>query len=212
MDRKEFFQSGIRDIASNFSQTSLGKLIDQRLQALANLLAPQGLEYFKPLTVNNTIEQKDLTHKTKYFPRPPGALAIAEDFEQACTVCQECQRACPYQAIQCEENSGPFLDPNTTACQLCEDFPCISSCPEDALLPIDKGYLPKLGQAELIKEHCINWESNGDCRKCAENCPVSTAIDFSQDLPEFTASCTGCGICRSSCPALPVAIHIYTAP
>ena len=201
MNRHSFFQRGIKEIFSHLWESPAGQLVDRQLQALANILAPEGLDSY--------LEQET---PPSCFPRPPGSLPLAEDFEEACTRCGDCHRACPYGAIEGDESTGPFLDPNHSPCHLCLDYPCINACKEGALLPLPEHSLPGLGKARLRPGLCLNHTEARSCELCQQSCPVPDALILSGDgvkgLPEFGDSCTGCGLCRLACPTIPVAIEI----
>ena len=238
MDRHSFFRSGWKEIFSHLRESPAGQLIDRQLQALANLLAPQGLDHHidhytgrhaehydanrdssqsSPLSLLEASRSRNSLKNASCFPRPPGSLPAEQEFNKACTHCGDCRQACPHGAIQGDENTGPFLDPNSTACHLCMDYPCIAACQEGALQPLPLNFLPSLGQAKLHSGLCLN-SGQGDKRKqkqsqfcelCQKSCPVPKAIKYDhQGLPEFTEHCTGCGLCRAACPAIPVAIEI----
>ena len=228
MNRRSFFQSGIKEIFSHLWKSPAGQLVDRQLQALANLLAPQGLDYYisqshplkRSLDAAKDNSEIDLVKVNKSrnsppnstcFPRPPGSLATEKDFDEACTRCGDCRTACPYGAIQGDKDSGPFLDPNVIACHLCLDYPCIEACQEGALQPLSPNSLPSLGRAQLYPELCLNHKDPKSCELCQKNCPVPSAIKYDRKgLPEFTDYCTGCGLCRATCPTIPVAIEIAT--
>ena len=221
MNRHRFFQSGLKEIFGHLWKSPAGQLMSRQLQSLANLLAPQGLDYYVSQSTSSAKILNPAKHNYRapslseakgnslFFPRPPGSLPIEEDFDKACTRCGDCRTACPHGAIQGDENTGPFLDPNILACHLCADYPCISACQEGALQPLPPHSLPKLGQAQLYPELCLNQKEPKSCDICQKSCPVPAAIKHDlQGLPEFTDYCTGCGLCRAACPTIPVAIEM----
>src|SRR5262245_9880393 len=141
MDRKDFFRKGLRQIASDLLKTPAGESIDRQLQGISNFLAPGKIE--------SQLPSKESSGKKNTYCRTPGALPDPAAFRKACNHCGDCIMACPYGTIfRLNPRSGPVIDPNLSACHLCEDFPCITSCETGALLPLD-GALPKFGQAEL---------------------------------------------------------------
>ncbi len=201
MDRHSFFRDGLAQLASSLLKSPVGRVIDQQLQGLANLLAPQKLQ----LTPHPSL-RKEL------YARPPGALADEEQFDSACTLCGDCIQACPYGTILDGGSAGPLIDPDTIACHLCPDFPCQKACKEGALMPLPKQALPRFGKAEPLPMSCLNWEKEEKkCDYCLTACPVEGAIRFNkEDIPQFGKLCTGCGLCKAACPARPVAIRIET--
>ncbi|MBW7858685.1 MAG: 4Fe-4S binding protein [Leptonema sp. (in: Bacteria)] len=150
------------------------------------------------------------------YPRPPGSVRDLDRFKQLCTDCGDCIIGCPYGAIiRVPTEYGPVMDPNLSACMLCEDYPCIQSCDEQALLPLPNDVLPKFGQAVLEPQICLNinnskTKSSETCSLCVDECPVEDAIELlsgATPIPFITADhCTGCGICVAVCPT--GALHV----
>lgn len=242
MERKKFFTQGLKGIGQDLWKGPVGDLVGRRLQNFANLLAPEGLDHAirnRPDQWGSGEEQEEALKAIPHeFARPPGALPDAADFQRACTRCGDCVIACPYGVIfTLGGASGPLIDPNSVACQLCPDMPCISACDEGALQSLPPNSLPKFGQAELLADACLNAnlaaaatgktgarktksgragtaskKSGGrkkSCRECAKACPVPEVIMYAKDkLPRFADHCTGCGQCVPACPAEPVAIRI----
>lgn len=113
--------------------------------------------------------------------------------------------ACPYGAIfSVPDVHGPVLDPNHIPCHLCEDFPCIEACPEEALLPLGSDTLPGFGTAEVHLDACLNRErpkGGKKCKLCQEVCPVEDTVSYDRKgLPSMADHCTGCGVCVEQCP------------
>ncbi|MCR9141244.1 MAG: 4Fe-4S binding protein [bacterium] len=235
MERKKFFTDGLKGIGKDLWKGPVGEIVGHRLQNLANLLAPEGLDH----AIANRKDQGDFASDASAyripdeFARPPGALPDPAAFDRACTRCGDCVIACPYGVIfTLGGASGPLLDPNSVACQLCPDMPCISACDDDALRPLPANSLPKFGQAEVISGACLNAtpdkKAAGDaarsssprkksggrkktCRECAKACPVPEVISYGrgkEKLPRFADHCTGCGQCIPACPAETAAIRI----
>ena len=201
MDRKDFFSRGIKDLTRKAYRTPPGQWLDKNLQAMSNLLSPAwgfGLSAEKPS------DPEPGSTRNAGLPRPPGALP-PKQFLEACTACGDCIAACPYGAVfVLPDVHGPVLDPNHIACHLCEDYPCIEACPEDALSPLDEGVLPGFGVAEVYAEACLNSDRKKGqkrCRECLHHCPVEDVIRYDrQGLPEIEKNCTGCGVCVENCP------------
>ncbi|MFT4541727.1 MAG: ferredoxin-type protein NapG [Planctomycetota bacterium] len=149
---------------------------------------------------------------SRTFPviRPPGAVDEAS-FMSRCTKCNECVDICPHDAIthaplRFRAAAGtPMIDPAKSPCRMCDDLPCITACPEQALLPID---VWPIATARLLDYNCLAHQGSF-CTVCEEQCPVPEAITLSQGRPTIhAAACTGCGICHFACPAPTNAIAV----
>ncbi|MBT4127696.1 MAG: hypothetical protein HN885_04185 [Nitrospina sp.] len=187
-------------------------------------LIKQGVHFFaKPAveTVQKKIEKINETVDkfTKRVPllRPPGAVTERQ-FLQDCTRCDKCIHACPKDAIvKAPKKFGflvmgtPYIDPIKNPCVMCDDLPCISACPDNALLPVSSPSEVNMGYAILDKKKC---QAYGDtfCQQCIIDCPIPGAITQNKDQqPEFHKNiCTGCGVCARSCSTvnIPVAVKI----
>jgi ferredoxin-type protein NapG len=188
-------------------------------------LLKQGVHFFaKPAmeTVQNKIDRVNETVDkiTKRVPliRPPGAISERQ-FLQACTRCDKCIHACPKDAIQKVPKKmgfliagSPYIDPMKIPCVMCDDLPCISACPDGALVPppYNDRLEVKMGYAIMDKNKC---QAHGDtfCQQCVIDCPIPGAITQKDEKPVFHKNtCTGCGVCVLSCSTvnIPVAIKI----
>ena len=195
-----------------------------------NLLR-QGVHFFAKPVVENIQGKIDNVNKavdkiTKRVPllRPPGAISERQ-FLQACSRCDECIHACPKDAIQrAPKKMGflvfntPYIDPMRNPCVMCTDLPCITACPDGALLPVQQLSDVNMGYAILDKKKCAAYDG-AFCQQCVIDCPVPGAIY--QIDERHTGSgvskpvidkniCTGCGVCMRSCSTvnIPVAIKI----
>lgn len=139
------------------------------------------------------------------FPviRPPGAVREPL-FLERCTKCNACVDACPHDAIthaptRFRHAAGtPMIDPAVAPCRMCDDLPCITACPEDALVPDD---LRPIATARLLDYNCLAYQGSF-CTVCSEQCPEPGAIRIELGKPTFVEEpCTGCGICHFVCPA-----------
>ena len=136
--------------------------------------------------------------------RPPGAIDELA-FLLKCSRCNQCIDACPHDAIViADETHGtasgtPTIKPAETPCQMCEDYPCIAACTDEALVPTET---LKVGTAHLIYTRCFAY-SGQICDYCVERCPLKgDAIIIEDRKPQVVeAHCTGCGICEYICPA-----------
>jgi MauM/NapG family ferredoxin protein len=189
-----------------------------------NLLR-QGVHYFAKPVVQNVQNKIDSVNKavdkiTKRVPllRPPGAIS-EKQFLQACSRCDECIHACPKDAIQrAPKKMGflvyntPYIDPMRNPCVMCTDLPCITACPDKALLPVQELTDVNMGYAILDKKKC---QAYGDtfCQQCVIDCPVPGAIIQRQDKPVIDKNiCTGCGVCMRSCSTVNIPLAIKIKP
>lgn len=138
-------------------------------------------------------------------PRPIGALAPMA-FEDACSQCGDCARACPEEIILRDAEGFPVLDARTGACTFCGA--CTEACETGALIAGQP--FPWRAAAE---PNCLSL--NGvQCRACEDQCDAS-AIRFrllpgGSAQPLFDdAACTGCGACVAPCPAGAIALHPF---
>lgn len=174
MDRQDFLKHGLNWLGL--------KLIEQTEQATAPL-------------------------RQRTFLRPPGAQAEAL-FLSLCTRCDACTAACPHETISVHYGSGPpqdgtpvLLNLNEHPCLMCEDTPCISACPTEALMPVNSIKEIDIGVALLDTLTCSGFRGSG-CRICYDICPLpDQAIQLVEGLPFIQETdCTGCGICAHHCP------------
>ena len=188
-------------------------------------LIRQGIHMFAKPTVENIQGKIDKVNQTvnkitKRVPllRPPGTIS-ERAFLQACTRCDKCIHACPKDAIlRVPKKMGflimdtPYIDPIKVPCVMCDDLPCISACPDGALLPVPGGPMDvEMGYAILDKKKCQAY-GHTFCQQCVIDCPIPGAITQNRDQqPIFHKDiCTGCGVCVRSCSTvnIPVAIKI----
>ena len=189
-------------------------------------LIKQGVHFFaKPAveSVQNKIEKVneavDIFIKRVPLLRPPGAITERQ-FLQDCTRCDKCIHACPKDAIvKAPKKFGflvmgtPYIDPIKNPCVMCDDLPCISACPDSALLPVNSPADVNMGYAILDKKKC---QAYGDtfCQQCIIDCPIPGAITQNQDQqPLFHKKiCTGCGVCVRSCSTVNIPVAIKVKP
>ena len=159
--------------------------------------------------------------------RPPGALDEF-DFLLACTRCDKCIKACPQNAIikagpqAALAASTPYLMPRNMPCFLCTELPCITACPEGALVwpkrkvgdrELEGPEAVKMGTARVKVSLCLTYERDDQpaqpCTTCVDRCPYpGVAIGMVEGKvgemrhPQVMADfCTGCGLCTFGCPA-----------
>ena len=187
-----------------------------------NLLR-QGIHFFAKPAVESVQRKIDKVNDavdkiTKRVPliRPPGAIS-EKAFLNACTRCDECVNVCPKAAIvKAPKKMGflimgsPYIDPLKNPCVMCDDLPCISACPDKALLPVPSPADVAMGYAILDKKNCQAYGITF-CQQCIIDCPIPGAITQVDEKPIFHKKiCTGCGVCVLSCSTvnIPVAIKI----
>lgn len=145
--------------------------------------------------------------------RPPGAIE-EQQFLAGCTRCNDCSTACPHDAIRpVAKRFGavagtPTIEADIAACQMCEDFPCISACKPGVLT--DR--IPAILGTAIITAHLCLAHHGTTCTICSERCPVPNAISVESGKPTIDEQvCTGCGVCRYVCPAPENAILLMPA-
>ncbi len=147
--------------------------------------------------------------------RPPGALP-EKQFLDTCYRCGNCVDVCPARAIRTtssddlERAGTPYVDPDLSACVVCDDLACMKACPSGALTLVDKPADIRMGLAIVNHERCVRSKGE-DCTLCIDKCPFGTdAIDLNDAgrIEVKSDGCVGCGICQFYCPPAPKAIHI----
>ena len=128
--------------------------------------------------------------------RPFGAVPTMT-FEDLCTGCGDCARACPERLIQRDTEGFPVVNLLRGECTFCAE--CTKACEVGAL----QSENPWLWQAQASPS-CLS-ENGVQCRACQDHCPEQ-AIRFrlapgGRSKPEInTDTCTGCGACAAPCP------------
>lgn len=143
--------------------------------------------------------------------RPPGARPEA-DFQARCTQCDDCIRACPFEALARDDGGRPWLwDPAGHPCYMCEGFPCIAACGPAALTFADRR-LRVIGLAHVDPAACLA-HAGQECTVCRDACRDARAIRLEGGLPIVDATrCTGCGICVGKCPDSAKALRVGVKP
>jgi MauM/NapG family ferredoxin protein len=169
--------------------------------------------------------------------RPPGALEEF-DFLVACTRCDKCLQACPQGSIyragpQAALAAGtPIIEPRVMPCFLCTALPCITACPEGALVwprlkvagqEVEGPPAVRMGTARVKRGLCLTWAREDRpaqaCRTCVDRCPYpGVAIRMGEPGRDGMAHpvvleehCTGCGLCSFGCPTAEPAIVVEPA-
>jgi ferredoxin-type protein NapG len=152
--------------------------------------------------------------------RPPFAAEELK-FLLACTRCDKCIEACPYDVLfKLPARLGPqvagtpAMDLLNRGCHMCQDWPCVAACEPDALkLPEQgEGKLPapgKLAVVQIDQKTCLPY-SGPECGACADSCPVPGALVWEGGLrPVINQEiCTGCALCREACIVDPKAVTV----
>ncbi len=149
--------------------------------------------------------------------RPPSAIG-EQDFLSACTRCGLCVRACPYDTLVLSEKTHPtwgtpYFIPREIPCEMCEDFPCVTACPTNALSQnMQDINEARMGVAVLVdQQHCLAFLGLR-CEVCYNVCPLmDQAIKLERMENQRTGKhaffipvvdaefCTGCGKCEQAC-------------
>ena len=159
--------------------------------------------------------------------RPPGAIP-EDEFLGACIRCGLCVRDCPYDILKLgqlgdEVVAGtPYFTARTGPCEMCEDIPCITACPTNALdhglTDINKS---RMGLAVVVdQETCIAFLGLR-CEVCFNVCPIrgeAISLDYQHNTRSgkhalfipvvHSEACTGCGLCEKACILEEAAIRI----
>ena len=145
--------------------------------------------------------------------RPPGALAVDEQFTGACSRCGKCAEVCPAQCIRIDEtravaNGAPYIDPDVMPCILCTGLDCMHNCPSGALLPTPPGEID-MGTAVWHERVCLRTHGE-PCTMCVDHCPIGpAALELVGDrVVVHEAACAGCGVCQNNCPTDPKSITV----
>jgi len=148
------------------------------------------------------------------FLRPPGALEEVE-FNQVCSRCGRCIKACPNRALWPLDSSygaadleTPVLVPRIGRCDLC--MACQEICPTGAIAQVPAERV-RIGQALVNKDRCLAWSEHKLCFLCGEQCPFQAISGDRRLRPTVIADkCVGCGACENGCPVIgEAAIRVY---
>lgn len=143
--------------------------------------------------------------------RPPGAVAEPL-FLERCTKCNDCVTACPPGALVVDSTDGtPVLFADQSPCLLCEDFPCITACATDALLPVEGIDHVRMGVASISQRLCTAGQG---CHACVSKCPTD-ALERDVELLQLSVvqeRCVGCGMCEMVCKTVNDHVAIRVIP
>jgi ferredoxin-type protein NapG len=137
---------------------------------------------------------------------PPGALQPDAAYFAACTGCEACVKACPYDCIAMtnigdEPRRVAVIYPERKPCRVCSDLPCVAACKDGALVHPGSTRQVHMGVAQVDPGRCRTFRGER-CDLCVKYCPFpDEAIRLMGTRPVVMASaCTGCGICATVCP------------
>ncbi|MEQ9695615.1 ferredoxin-type protein NapF [Shimia sp. SDUM112013] len=128
--------------------------------------------------------------------RPFGAIGVMA-FEDACTKCGDCARACPEGIVLKDAEGYPVVSLARGECTFCSA--CTDTCEAGAL----RADTPWTWRAEASGA-CLSRNAV-QCRTCQDHCDQQ-AIRFrlqpgGNAEPLFDLeTCTGCGACVAPCP------------
>jgi Na+-translocating ferredoxin:NAD+ oxidoreductase RNF subunit RnfB len=118
-----------------------------------------------------------------------------------CIGFNDCQKACPFDAIVVNEHGMRIIDPNKcTACGA-----CAKACPRQLIMmiPAKRNVYIKCSSQDkgpLAKQNCGNHRPCIGCGICAKKCPVG-AITVTNNLARIDyEKCINCGLCATFCP------------
>ncbi len=147
--------------------------------------------------------------------RPPGALP-EKAFLDTCYRCGNCVDVCPARAIRplsgtdVERAGTPYIDPDLSACVVCDELSCMKACPSGALRLVSDAGQIRMGLARVDAALCVR--SRGEhCTLCVDKCPLGRAAIELGETGEVVVKdpgCVGCGVCQFYCPTLPKAIQV----
>ncbi len=131
------------------------------------------------------------------------AILVASGFKSCthgCLGLGSCRIACPFNAIEIDENHIPRINPNR--CTGCGK--CVEVCPKNIMELVsenNKVYVLCRSQekGKLVKSKC----SAGciACRICEKKCPYG-AIIFENNIARVNYElCRNCGVCAVKCPS-----------
>lgn len=140
----------------------------------------------------NAIEVSENGEPIKNFEGNPRYSLIYEVDTNKCPPdCNECEKACPRGAINCQNG----FKRDSTRCVYCTS--CAIACPEDAII-VEKVFS---GEIDINSDECQA------CGVCVEVCPTGAIyfpkLELGQDVERIKVDekiCIYCGACEQACP------------
>jgi len=148
--------------------------------------------------------------------RPPGAVA-EKKFLDTCYRCGNCVDVCPAKAIRpmstenVTQTGTPYIDPDLSACVVCDELACMKACPSGALQLVSDPRRIRMGLAAVDNAVCVR-SKGGNCTLCIDKCPFGTEairLNAAGAIEVVSAGCVGCGSCQFYCPTTPKAIVVH---
>lgn len=133
--------------------------------------------------------------------------------EFGCLGFNDCQTACPFDAISIDENNMRHIDEDK--CTGCGK--CVKACPKDLieLVPISKKVnilCVSHDKGKIAKTSCGNKTACIGCTLCVKKCPVD-AISMENNLAVIDyKKCIVCGLCAEVCPTKAILDKIENRP
>jgi MauM/NapG family ferredoxin protein len=149
--------------------------------------------------------------------RPPGALPERE-FLQTCYRCGNCMDVCPARCIRpmsgadLEQSGTPYIDPDLSACVICDELACMKACPSGALRLVSGITQIRMGRAAVDYAICVRSAGEA-CTLCVDKCPLGAAAIGLDEAGAVAVrdGCVGCGVCQFYCPTNPKAVRVEPA-
>lgn len=218
INRRAFFRFGFRELADRALNMAdpIGSIIGELSGLTGELRKKNGAAPSKGVKSSESGSAGN-SGRPRHVPlevilRPPGALG-EDAFLDACTLCGQCAKVCPADAILLDpekrKGSGaPWIDTNSRSCVMCEGLYCMDACPTGALVPTPR-YEIDMGTARWAESMCVRSKGE-DCTICIDHCPVGEAAIFldGNQIRVVESACIGCGICQHDCPTDPKAIIV----
>lgn len=219
MNRRRFFRHGLAELLKPLDRTvrpleslahQLGKMQDP--PPPRPVAPPPVVRPAQNLVAHGSIEDGD-DDQDECFIRPPGARPEIE-FTSICSRCSNCVHACPVSAIQLDHSGAkgagaPYIDPEASACVMCEGLACMNQCPSSALQIVPREQID-IGLAVWHESTCIRHTAGDQCSMCVDHCPVgplAIRVDDNSIVVDGN-HCTGCGSCQNNCPTQPRSIRV----